>query len=341
MVLMALLQRIEQTLGSLLEGGFGRVFRSPVKPMEIARRLAREMDAHRTTSLSRTYAPNEFLVWLSPADREQFAGVEEDLIAELCAYLLEHARREELTLLSRPMVGFQTDPRLRLGEFAIQARLIRPQEERQAVRVSRQTVQPQPPAAPQGASPAAQSSQPPQVQQPAGQAPSPAVEQPAAPQPAAAGQQQPAAAAPAQPNAAQPPPVTVPPPPTVQPAAQEGLQEPGAAQPLQPAVPLTPQPPPAAAQGPRAALVVAGRRIEIGPEPVVVGRSRACDIVIDDPGVSRRHAEIRPSGEGFEIRDLGSTNGVYLNRAPIDRAAPLRHGDVLELGATEIRFEQT
>ena len=70
--------------------------------MELARKLAREMDEHRTTSVSRVYAPNEYAVWLSPRDRARYEGVEDELIDELCAYLLEHARREELTLASHP-----------------------------------------------------------------------------------------------------------------------------------------------------------------------------------------------------------------------------------------------
>ena len=59
---------LETTLASLVEGAFGRVFRSEVRPMEIARKLAREMDEHRTTSVSRVYVPNEYAVWLSPED---------------------------------------------------------------------------------------------------------------------------------------------------------------------------------------------------------------------------------------------------------------------------------
>ena len=86
------------------------------------------MDEHRTASVSRVYAPNEYLVWLSPEDRERYAGVEDEVIDELCAYLLEHARREELTLASRPVVTFNTDERLSLGEFGIQARLVRLEE---------------------------------------------------------------------------------------------------------------------------------------------------------------------------------------------------------------------
>ncbi|MDQ3675309.1 MAG: FHA domain-containing protein [Actinomycetota bacterium] len=123
---MSVLRNLEAKLTDLVEGTFGRVFRSEVRPVEIARKLAREMDEHKTVSVSRVYVPNEYVVWLSPEDSDRFEGVQDSLIDELSAYLLEHARREKLALLSRPQIEFRTDDRLSLGEFGIQARLVRP-----------------------------------------------------------------------------------------------------------------------------------------------------------------------------------------------------------------------
>jgi hypothetical protein len=123
---MSVLRNLETKLADLVEGTFGRVFRSEVRPVELARKLAREMDEHKTVSVSRVYVPNEYVIWLSAEDRERLENVEDSLIEELSAYLLEHARREKLALLSRPQIEFQTDERLALGEFGIQARLVRP-----------------------------------------------------------------------------------------------------------------------------------------------------------------------------------------------------------------------
>jgi hypothetical protein len=123
---MSVLRNLESRIADLVEGTFGRVFRTQVRPVEIARKLAREMDEHKTVSVSRTYVPNEYAVWLSPEDRRRFEGVEQDVIDELAAYLLEHARRERLALVSRPQISFRTDDALQLGEFGIQARLVRP-----------------------------------------------------------------------------------------------------------------------------------------------------------------------------------------------------------------------
>src|SRR3954462_10693698 len=118
---MSVLRNLESKLADLVEGTFGRVFRSEVRPVELARKLAKEMDEHRTVSVSRTYVPNEYVVYLSPQDRQRFEGVEHEVIDELGAYLLEHARRERLALISRPQIEFRKDDALTLGEFGIQA----------------------------------------------------------------------------------------------------------------------------------------------------------------------------------------------------------------------------
>ena len=125
---MSVLRNLESKIADLVEGTFGRVFRSEVRPVELARGLVKEMDEHKTVSVSRVYAPNEYVIWLSPEDRSKFEGVEHEIADELGAYLLEHARREKLALVSRPDVTFETDEALKLGEFGIQARLVRTSE---------------------------------------------------------------------------------------------------------------------------------------------------------------------------------------------------------------------
>ena len=79
---MSVLRNLESKLAGLVEGTFSRAFKSEVRPVEIARKLAREMEQHRVNSLSRTYAPNEYAVWLSPDDRKQFEGYERDLATD-------------------------------------------------------------------------------------------------------------------------------------------------------------------------------------------------------------------------------------------------------------------
>jgi hypothetical protein len=257
---MNVLKSVETTIANLVEGTFGRLFRSEVRPMELARKLAREMDENRTTSVSRVYAPHEYSVWLSPEDRARYEGFEHEVIDELCAYLLEHARREELILAGSPTIEFHTDERLALGEFGIQAQLVRPaghSEEAQA---------------PQQAAPPAQGHGETMIYSTSARVRGPVEE----------------------------------------------------AQARRPA---------------RALLAVEGRRLPLPSRGATVGRSRECDVVLEDAGISRRHAEFRPGPEGWTVADLGSTNGVRLNGRAVRGAEPLAPGDRVELGSTEIVFE--
>jgi hypothetical protein len=249
---MSLLRNLEDRIAGLVEGTFGRVFRTQVRPVEIARKLAREMEEHKTVSVSRTYVPNEYVVWLGPEDRKRFEGVEQDVIDELSAYLLEYARRERLALVSRPQITFDTDERLRLGEFGIQARLVRPAAE--------------------------------------------SVEQ------ADHGHTMVYSSAT---------------------RAQEDLEEARSGR-----------------RG-RAILVAEGKRYAVGPGGATIGRSRECDIVLSDSNVSRRHAELRPLGDGWSVTDLGSTNGVRVNGRDVrpNEPQPLAPGDRLDVGTVDATFE--
>jgi hypothetical protein len=123
---MSVLRSIESKLESLFEGVFGRAFRTNVQPVELARKLVKEMDDHRNVSVSRVYVPNEYTVYLAPGDREQFASYEAQLCDELGDYLAEHARRESYVLLTAPRVDFETDDDLDVGVFGIATRMVQP-----------------------------------------------------------------------------------------------------------------------------------------------------------------------------------------------------------------------
>jgi FHA domain-containing protein/type III secretion system (T3SS) inner membrane Yop/YscD-like protein len=130
---MSVLRNLEAKLGGIVEGAFGRAFKTNVQPVELAHKLAKEMEENQMVSVSRVYVPNHYRVYLSPGDREQFSSYEPALRKELSDYLLEHARQERLALTSRPQIEFHTDERLEVGEFGIQAQLLgAPEEEEEA-----------------------------------------------------------------------------------------------------------------------------------------------------------------------------------------------------------------
>jgi hypothetical protein len=252
---MSMLRNLEAKLGGLVEGAFGRAFRTSVQPVELAHKLAKEMEDNQMASVSRVYVPNHYRIFLSPQDREQFASYEPALRKELSDYLLEHARQEQFALSTRPQVEFQTDERLDLGEFGIQAELV---------------------ALPEDERPADESAPPP---------------------------------------------------------SSGDFGHTMVYSPSRDARRIDP-----VDDRRQALLVGGGRRNVLSGSRVVLGRSREADIVLQDPNVSRRHAELRNEDGRWIITDLGSTNGVKVNGRRVEQAA-LEPGDELVFGLVRLRFE--
>jgi Protein of unknown function (DUF3662)/FHA domain len=256
---MSVLRSIEHRIESIVEGVFGRAFRTHVQPVELARKLAKEMDEAKSVSVSRVYVPNEYTLYLCPSDREQFSSYEDSLLTELSDYLSEHARREGYALLSTPRVLMEEDEDLSVGEFGIATRMVQPDRPRA----------PTPPEVVPQASPSE---------------------------------------------------TKVYRPPVTEAVSAELAEEEDLAR--------TPS-----------AVLIGGTRHELNDRAVVIGRSRDCDISVDDPNVSRRHAEIRHEDGAYWIADLGSTNGVLVNGKRVERAK-LEPDDEILLGTTVVRFER-
>lgn len=214
------LERFERRLERLVEGTFAKAYRRGLQPIELGRRLTREMDLRRTVGVRRVIAPNAFDVVLSSADMDRFSSFAEELAEELVDAAREHARDEDYGFLGPVEVRLLEDDDLPEGVFEITAQ-VRP--------------------------------------------------------------------------------------------------GPGA--------------------GPVARLVLPdGSRHPIGDAPVVLGRLPGCDVVLDDPNVSRRHAEIRCDDGQVVLTDLGSTNGTLVNGVPT-RSQRLADGDQITLGRTTIAVE--
>ncbi len=88
-------------------------------------------------------------------------------------------------------------------------------------------------------------------------------------------------------------------------------------------------------------VLPSGERIDIGPDPITIGRLPECRISVNDSNISRRHAEVRPGPGAFVVADLGSTNGTMVNGIRIAQEQRLSDGDIISVGSTHIRFEAT
>jgi pSer/pThr/pTyr-binding forkhead associated (FHA) protein len=85
-------------------------------------------------------------------------------------------------------------------------------------------------------------------------------------------------------------------------------------------------------------LVWPGGSTPVGANALVIGRSKDCDVPLADGNVSRRHAELGRSEEGFVLRDLDSTNGTLVNGRRIRRAT-VGAGDEITIGTSTLRIE--
>ncbi len=119
---MGIFRKANNKLEGLVEGGFGRAFKSSVQPVELAHKLAKEMGDHKTVGVSNVYVPNEFDVYLGKDDFDHLVSFEDSLKTELSNYVTAFARREGWTLVAPPRIELHCDEDLRLGEFGIATR---------------------------------------------------------------------------------------------------------------------------------------------------------------------------------------------------------------------------
>ncbi|HEX9892146.1 MAG TPA: DUF3662 and FHA domain-containing protein [Actinomycetota bacterium] len=120
---MGILRDFESRLERIVEGAFTKAFRSGVHPVELARRIMREMEAHKTVGVKEIWVPNRYVIHLAEDDRERFSGMERGLAGELEQVVVQGARERGFGLVAAPQVTFQTDPGLKRGDFRLDAEL--------------------------------------------------------------------------------------------------------------------------------------------------------------------------------------------------------------------------
>jgi nucleotide-binding universal stress UspA family protein len=212
------MQRFEQRLERLVEGSFGKAFKSGLQPVEIGRKVTRELDAHRQMGVHGVpVIPNNIGVYLSPDDFDRFESFADALARELAELVREHARDEGYQFVGSVTVHLVPDDELRVGECDVVSEI-------------------------------------------------------------------------------------------------------------------------AAGTRVGSVLLSDGRRVALGEATLTIGRLPGNDVLVADPKASRKHAEIRPAGNGFMLVDLQSTNGTRVNGTNVGEHI-LVDGDRIAIGATEFRFE--
>ncbi|MBW5425158.1 DUF3662 domain-containing protein [Streptomyces sp. BG9H] len=302
---MGVLKKFEQRLEGLVNGTFAKVFKSEVQPVEIAGALQRECDNNATIwNRERTVVPNDFIVELSAPDFERLSPYSGQLGDELSGMVRDYAKQQRYSFMGPIKVHLEKAEDLDTGLYRVRSRTL----------ASSTSQSPEQGAAGPGAG-GSGSGRP---SGPSG---------PAAPGRGAGGgygYPQPPSATPggAPPMPAAPPPG----------GARPGGQSPAAARPPGPGAGSLP-----GAQV-RRWIEINGNRHQISRPTLVLGRSTDADVRIDDPGVSRRHCEIR-TGTPSTIQDLGSTNGIVVDGQHTTRAT-LRDGSRIVVGQTTIVYRQ-
>lgn len=292
------LSKFESFMTSMVEGSFGSVFRSKLQPVELKRKLERQMENNLLImGEGRRQAPNFYEVTLSQKDYETLAAFERSLVNELQQHLIDIARERGYTLTTKPVVKLGVDPRLKVGNAHIAASMLDAHHPPQSAAAAQAVAGAEEPmhtvviALPEGA----------QQQFQAAQA------RPVAPQ--------------------NYPPVS-------------GGYPPQAGSGYAP----VPQAPP---RMPEAVLRLLRRNNQPGPEQVYplnreviqIGRHISNDIVVNDRRVSRHHAQVRYEQGRFVIYDLGSLNGIVVNRTNV-RQHMLRDGDRVSVGSYDYVFHE-
>jgi hypothetical protein len=122
------LRDFERRLGGLVEGLFSKAFRSGVQPVEIAKRVVREMDDGKQVAIAEVWAPNRFEISLSNDDAPRFQQIETALVTELKRVVLETAAERGWGLVGPPEIEFFMDPDLRKGDLGVEASLVEGEE---------------------------------------------------------------------------------------------------------------------------------------------------------------------------------------------------------------------
>lgn len=138
---MSALSRFEQFMESVVEDSVARLFRSPVQPAEIAKRLERAMESHQTISVRRVIVPNVYRVFLNPRDFSAFQPIRSEVEREMATYLSELAEERNFTMLEHPRVEMAADPAVPARTIQVVAETVEPNASGSSTQVMSATAQ--------------------------------------------------------------------------------------------------------------------------------------------------------------------------------------------------------
>jgi hypothetical protein len=118
------LSRFEQLMQGVVEGSFGRIFRTRLQPVEIRRKLERAIEENLLLSNDRSIAANVYIISISPADLARFQPIMSTLLFEMQNAIIDYARRNNYVLTTRPAITFKAETRLVTGEIRINTQLL-------------------------------------------------------------------------------------------------------------------------------------------------------------------------------------------------------------------------
>lgn len=118
-------RKIENLFEHYIEGFFSR-FAGGLQPVEIAKRLSREMENDRTVGISKVYVPNQYSVCLGGVDYEKLTPYGQAIRDELATYVTEEAKRKGYTIVGKPIVDIFMDETLKPGRFLVSSRYSEP-----------------------------------------------------------------------------------------------------------------------------------------------------------------------------------------------------------------------
>lgn len=371
---MGLFDRVERGLERAVNGAFSKAFRSELQPVEIAAAIRRRMDDRAALlGQGRTMVPNLYTIELNPTDYDRLAEFEAPLAEELVAAAAEHAETQRYQPGGPLAVHFTEADDLRTGTFRITSGssrkgmppAARPSAGRSALPYAAPA--PEPPRYVEPTWYDADSADQSAVAPGADQDAAPNADDPMAAAPTARAHRQPPAFDPLADDPFAPPAASSPAAsPASAAAAAAGIaaaagaagtaagaaaaSAPGPAIPA-PAAPPRPAPsrhdhphhrvPSTAGAMARPWLDIDGERYPLIAAMSVLGRDETCDIVIEDPGVSRRHCEFRVTTDGphivCSVRDLASTNGTFVNAERVT-SQRLEPGDKVTTGRTTFTY---